>query len=158
MAEINKNANKDPEFLGKPMVLTDVISNHPKRDNTKGIITAKTKPKIPIEAAFAKNHFFQLTSGNFLQKQIITTYGIVRKTSMCIPTDKPVRQAINNNHRLAYSSVSTTDAHFNTAQKAIAVKQLDIAYTSPSTAENQNESLNVKAKDPTKPEPIRAIF
>ena len=77
---------------------------------------------------------------------------------MCIPTDKPVRQAINNNHRLAYSSVSTTDAHFNTAQKAIAVKQLDIAYTSPSTAENQNESLNVKAKDPTKPEPIRAIF
>ena len=65
-AEINKNANKDPEFLGRPMVLTDVISNHPKRDNTKGIITAKTKPKIPIEAAFAKNHFFQLTSGNFL--------------------------------------------------------------------------------------------
>ena len=64
--EINKNANKDPEFLGRPMVLTDVISNHPKRDNTKGIITAKTKPKIPIEAAFAKTHFFQLTSGNFL--------------------------------------------------------------------------------------------
>ena len=48
------------------MVLTDVISNHPKRDNTKGIITAKTKPKIPIEAAFAKTHFFQFTSGNFL--------------------------------------------------------------------------------------------
>ena len=38
------------------------------------------------------------------------------------------------------------------------MKKLDIAYTSPSTAENQNESLNVYAKAPTNPAPKTAYI
>ena len=41
-------------------------------------------------------------------------------------------------------------------QKVIAVKKEDIAYTSPSTAENQNESENVYARAPIIPLPITA--
>ena len=37
-------------------------------------------------------------------------------------------------------------------QNVAAVKSEDIAYTSPSTAENQNESEKVYASDPIKPE------
>src|SRR5690554_383598 len=44
------------------------------------------------------------------------------------------------------------------AQKTAAVKRLDMAYTSPSTAENQKLSENVKAKPPTTPDPITAIM
>lgn len=43
------------------------------------------------------------------------------------------------------------------AQKTIAVKNDEVAYTSPSTAENQNESLKVNANAPTIPAPIMAI-
>ena len=43
------------------------------------------------------------------------------------------------------------------AQKTAAVNKDDIAYTSPSTAENQNESEKVNARAPTNPAPQIAI-
>ena len=43
-------------------------------------------------------------------------------------------------------------SHFIMHQKVAAVKREDIAYTSPSTAENQNESEKVYASDPINPE------
>src|SRR5438093_452680 len=52
---------------------------------------------------------------------------------------------------------SATVSHLKIAQKTIAVKNEELAYTSPSTAENQNESLNVYAKAPTRPAPMTAI-
>ena len=39
-------------------------------------------------------------------------------------------------------------------QNTTAVNSDDIAYTSPSTAENQNVSVYAKANEPTKPLPI----
>ena len=43
-------------------------------------------------------------------------------------------------------------SHLNIAQNTKAVKNDDIAYTSASTAENQNESVKVKESAPVKPE------
>ena len=48
---------------------------------------------------------------------------------------------------------SATISHLRIAQNTMAVKNDDEAYTSPSTAENQNESENVYAKAPTIPLP-----
>ena len=48
---------------------------------------------------------------------------------------------------------SATFSHFKMAQKTAAVNRLDKAYTSPSTALNQNESLKVYASAPTTPAP-----
>ena len=59
-------------------------------------------------------------------------------------------------------SESATSSHFKIHQNVTAVKKEDIAYTSPSTAENQNESEKVYARAPTKPAPktakILALF
>ena len=57
---------------------------------------------------------------------------------------------------LVESSLSASFSHFKIAQNTKAVKRLDRAYTSPSTALNQNESLNAYAKAPTAPEPNTA--
>ena len=43
-------------------------------------------------------------------------------------------------------------------QNVTAVKKDDIAYTSPSTAENQNESEKVYVREPTAPAPIIRIL
>ena len=59
-------------------------------------------------------------------------------------------------HLLAYGW-SACSYHLVIAQKTMAVKSDDIAYTSPSTAENQNVSLNVYARAPTAPDPKMAI-
>src|SRR5258706_9192457 len=55
--------------------------------------------------------------------------------------------------RLALLSSSMT-SHFKIPQTTKAVKKDDMAYTSASTAENQNESEKVYANEPTKPAPI----
>ena len=51
-------------------------------------------------------------------------------------------------------SESATSSHFKIHQNVTAVKKEDIAYTSPSTAENQNESEKVYASDPITPAAI----
>ena len=49
-------------------------------------------------------------------------------------------------------------SHLSIAQKTRAVKKADDAYTSPSTAENQNESVKEYATAPTAPAAITAII
>ena len=56
-------------------------------------------------------------------------------------------------HRSA-CGLSATSSHFNISQNTTAVKSEEYAYTSPSTALNQNVSLNVYANAPTTPEPM----
>ena len=56
--------------------------------------------------------------------------------------ESPIMYAINISQRSASGS-SATASHFRMAQKTMAVKKLDMAYTSASTAENQAESLKV---------------
>ena len=51
---------------------------------------------------------------------------------------------------------SATFSHFKMAQNTRAVNRLESAYTSPSTALNQNESLKVYANAPMTPEPNTA--
>ena len=58
---------------------------------------------------------------------------------------------------MALGSVSTACSHLSTAQKATAVKKELMAYTSPSTAENQKLSENVYANAPTAPAPSTAM-
>jgi len=57
---------------------------------------------------------------------------------------------------LAFFSWATL-SHFKIAQNTAAVKNDESAYTSPSTAENQNESVKVKAMAPTNPLPQMLI-
>ena len=57
---------------------------------------------------------------------------------------------------LAEPDWSATFSHLRMAQNTSAVNRLDKAYTSPSTALNQNESLNVYAKAPMAPAPSTA--
>ena len=77
---------------------------------------------------------------------------MARRFRRWIPTDRPMMNEISTIHLLAYGE-SACSYHFVMAQKTIAVTSEDIAYTSPSTAENQNVSLNVYASAPTAPDP-----
>ena len=71
---------------------------------------------------------------------------------MCTPIESPTKYAIKSSQRFAPSpSLSYSSSHFNAAQNTMAVKNDDTPYTSPSTAENQNESENVYARAPTNP-------
>ena len=67
-----------------------------------------------------------------------------------------MRNEISTIHLFAYG-VSACSYHLIMAQNTRAVISEDMAYTSPSTAENQNVSLNVYARAPTAPEPKMAI-
>src|ERR1043166_2277438 len=82
-----------------------------------------------------------------------TIAGIQSKQSRCTPIDKPIMKKIKMSHLSAPGS-SATRSHFSADQKTIAVKKELIAYTSPSTALYQNESVNVPASAPTTPAPI----
>src|SRR5215813_8356496 len=82
-----------------------------------------------------------------------TIEGIQSKQSRCTPIDKPIKKKMKMSHLSAPGS-SATRSHFNADQKTIAVKKELIAYTSPSTALYQNESVKVPASAPTIPEPI----
>ena len=69
---------------------------------------------------------------------------------MCTPTERPIKNAIKTNHLFACASPNSF-SHLRIDQKTTAVNKEDIAYTSPSTAENQNESEKVYAKAPIRP-------
>ena len=69
-----------------------------------------------------------------------------------MPIDRPIRRAINTIQRLACGS-SAWSYHLVIAQSTRAVTSEDIAYTSPSTAENQNVSEKQYARAPTAPLP-----
>src|ERR1043166_6983493 len=85
---------------------------------------------------------------------------MVNKFNKCTPIDKPIIKKIKMIQRSALMPVvcswSTACSHFKIAQNTIAVKKELNAYTSPSTAEYQNESLKVYASAPTAPAPIIA--
>ena len=59
---------------------------------------------------------------------------------------------------LSEPSSSALSYHLSMSQNTTAVNNDDEAYTSPSTALNQNVSLNVYANAPTAPAPSRAII
>ncbi len=82
--------------------------------------------------------------------------GTVRRFSKCTPMESPIRKAIRISQRRECCS-SATVSHLRIAQKLIAVNVADMAYTSPSDAENQKESEKVKASEPTKAAPNNAI-
>src|SRR5690606_6181620 len=67
--------------------------------------------------------------------------------------DNPITYAISTSHLSACGS-SARASHFNIAQNTTAVQREDIAYTSDSTAENQNVSVKAYASAPTTPEAI----
>ncbi len=78
---------------------------------------------------------------SFLKYHNKAKAGKVTKFNKWTPMDKPTKYAMNKIQRLAVAS-SSTNSHLNAAQTTIAVKKEDIAYTSASTAENQNVSEN----------------
>jgi len=65
--------------------------------------------------------------------------------------ESPIRKAIRIIH-LSEASSREDSSHFNIAQNTTAVKSEEVAYTSPSTAENQKVSEKVQASAPEKPE------
>ena len=66
--------------------------------------------------------------------------------------ESPMRNDISSIHLFAYG-VSACSYHLVIAQTTKAVKSDDIAYTSPSTAENQNVSEKQYANAPMAPLP-----
>ena len=74
--------------------------------------------------------------------------GITNNERICTPNDKPTTKLIRINH-LFPLAVCSSLSHFNPNQNNNAIKNDDIAYTSPSTALNQKLSENVYAKEPT---------
>src|SRR5699024_10818168 len=86
----------------------------------------------------------------------MTMAGIVRMLNKCTPIDNPIMKAIKTIQRSTWGC-SACSSHIKAAQNIIAVKKEESAYTSPSTAENQKESVKVKANAPTTPAPIIAI-
>ena len=85
-----------------------------------------------------------------------TRAGIARRLRRWIPIESPIRKLIRTIHLLAYG-VSAWSYHLVMHQNTRAVTSEDMAYTSPSTAENQNVSLKQYARAPTAPEPNMAI-
>ena len=69
-----------------------------------------------------------------------------------IPIERPISSAISTIQRLACGS-SACSYHLVIAQSTRAVTSEDIAYTSPSTAENQKVSEKQYANAPTAPLP-----
>ena len=53
----------EPVFLGKPMLLTAVISKNPNKRKMTGIITANTRASTNTDTALATTHVFQVTLG-----------------------------------------------------------------------------------------------
>src|SRR5574344_865014 len=70
--------------------------------------------------------------------------------------ERPIRKEIRIIQRLAVV-LSSCSYHLVMAQNTIAVNSEDIAYTSPSTAENQNVSEKQYASAPTAPLPRIAM-
>ncbi len=64
------------------------------------------------------------------------------RLSRCTPMERPMRYAMRISQRSECFS-SDIRSHLRMAQNTMAVKNEDMAYTSPSTAENQNESEKV---------------
>ena len=85
-----------------------------------------------------------------------TRAGMASRLRRWIPIESPIRNDMSTIHLFAYG-VSACSYHLVIAQNTRAVKRDDMAYTSPSTAENQNVSLNVYARAPTAPDPKMAI-
>ena len=81
---------------------------------------------------------------------------MARRLRRWMPIESPMRNEIRTIHLFAYG-VSACSYHFVIAQNTRAVTRDDIAYTSPSTAENQNVSLKQYARAPTAPDPKIAI-
>ena len=67
---------------------------------------------------------------------------MVNRLRMCTPIESPMRYAISMSQRFA-CGWSATSSHLSIAQMTTAVNSDESAYTSPSTAENQNVSVNV---------------
>ena len=68
-----------------------------------------------------------------------TSAGMVSRLSRCTPMLIPMRKAISTIH-LSACGLSARSYHMVIAQNTSAVNSEDIAYTSPSTAENQKVS------------------
>ncbi len=83
--------------------------------------------------------------------------GNVSKLSRCTPIDKPAEYTANNTQR-SDCGVSGRWYHFTMAHSVSAVKKVDMAYTSPSTAENQMEVEKAVAKPAAKPAATSAMF
>ena len=66
--------------------------------------------------------------------------------------ESPIRKDIRTIHLFAYGK-SACSYHLVIAQNTMAVNNEDMAYTSPSTAENQNVSEKQYTRDPIMPEP-----
>jgi hypothetical protein len=92
--------------------------------------------------------------------------GITSKPNKWTPIANPNKNKINIIQRNGLVSkanslcliASVSSSHFKIAQKMSAVNRDDIAYTSPSTAENQNESVKVYDNEPIIPLPKIAII
>ena len=84
-----------------------------------------------------------------------TMAGMASRLSRCTPMLRPIRKAISTIQRRAYGS-SARSYQTVMSQNTTAVNREDIAYTSPSTAENQNVSEKAYTSAPTRPEPKMA--
>ena len=79
---------------------------------------------------------------------------------------RPSKNIMSNNHLFGdlpfeyplFSYKAISSSHFRMAQKMTAVNNEAIAYTSPSTAENQKDSEKVYAKDAIDAEMKMAIL
>ena len=80
------------------------------------------------------------------------TKNMANKLSKWTPIARPNMYAIRTNQRSLYG-LSWYSDHFNASQTTIAVNNIDIAYTSASTALNQKVSVTAKVKLPTNPPP-----
>src|SRR5690606_34387005 len=81
---------------------------------------------------------------------------MARMAIRCTPVANPINNEIKINQRLALSR-SASSSHLHPNQTMMAVKSEAMAYTSPSTAENQKESLNMNTDAPTIPLPNAII-
>ena len=81
---------------------------------------------------------------------------MVNNPIKCTPKESPIIKAININQRFPLG-LSISCSQRNPSQNIAAIIKVAMAYTSVSTALNQNESVNVKAKLPTTPLPKIAM-
>ena len=75
------------------------------------------------------------------------TTGTTNKFKLCTPVDKPMRYIIKSKYLIFHDLSSVSTAHFIASHNVIAVKNVERAYTSDSTALNHWESVtaNVSA-------------
>jgi len=120
-------------------------------DKTESVIPINALPEIKEIIKTLREYPY------FLIPIINAIAGNAKRLSKWTPMPNPAINAIKNIH-LILSGCSDCNSHFNADHIEIVRKNMERAYTSPSIADNQNDSVKANESDPINALPVIRIL